>query len=104
MLDMGFEVDVGDIISCFNMPADHQTAMFSATLPTELEMMAAEVLIDHVSLTVDDNENSWNVPLPREPPMHPIDIFVDELSVTWNVEDDLIPQFNQSANDSGYDS
>ncbi|KAI9101149.1 P-loop containing nucleoside triphosphate hydrolase protein [Phlyctochytrium arcticum] len=63
LVNMGFGVDVRHIISAFNMPADHQTAMFSATFPRDKEMMAAEVLIDHVSLTVNDNHNSWNVPL-----------------------------------------
>ncbi|KAI9098662.1 hypothetical protein DFS34DRAFT_593285 [Phlyctochytrium arcticum] len=65
------------------MPADHQTAMFSATIPTQIQMMAAEVLADSIFVTVD--QNGWNVPLTKEPQRHPIDIFVDELHVTWNV-------------------
>ncbi|KAI9098723.1 hypothetical protein DFS34DRAFT_649429 [Phlyctochytrium arcticum] len=89
------------------MPADHQTAMFSATLPTQIQMMAAEVLVNSVFVTVNQN-GGWNVPLPREPTVFPMEIFVDDLHRTWNVDEEIIGVFLAGhadvAEDSGYDS
>jgi ATP-dependent RNA helicase RhlE len=42
MLDMGFVRDVRAIFGC--MPAKRQTMMFSATMPTEIEKLATEIL------------------------------------------------------------
>ncbi len=58
MLNMGFLEDITNILK--NVPLRHQTMLFSATLPSEIEKVASDILIDperiHLSkkkLTVD---------------------------------------------------
>ena len=50
MLDMGFIPDVRKI--CAALPAEHQTLLFSATLPKEIETLAAEILQDPVRVQI----------------------------------------------------
>ena len=63
MLDMGFVHDVKRVIA--KLPVRRQTLMFSATMPTEIEQLAAGILrdpafvkVDPVSSTVDRIEQS----------------------------------------------
>ncbi|MGN0662705.1 MAG: DEAD/DEAH box helicase [Faecalibacterium sp.] len=63
MLDMGFVHDVKKVIA--RLPAQRQTLMFSATMPTEIEQLAAGILhdpafvkVDPVSSTVDRIQQS----------------------------------------------
>ncbi len=50
MLDMGFIPDVKEIVKL--VPADHQTLMFSATMPSEIESLARELLRNPVDIRV----------------------------------------------------
>ncbi|KND02634.1 uncharacterized protein SPPG_01722 [Spizellomyces punctatus DAOM BR117] len=52
MLDMGFEIDVRTIVQDADMPEEHQTALFSATFPKEIQMMATDFLNDYIFLTI----------------------------------------------------
>ena len=63
MLDMGFVHDVKKVIA--KLPAQRQSLMFSATMPTEIEQLAATILrdpafvkVDPVSSTVDRIQQS----------------------------------------------
>ena len=63
MLDMGFVHDVKKVIA--KLPAQRQNLMFSATMPTEIEQLAAGILhdpafvkVDPVSSTVDRIQQS----------------------------------------------
>ncbi len=51
MLDMGFLPDVRRIIAM--IPKDRQTLMFSATMPTEIQTLAKQVLHDPIRLQID---------------------------------------------------
>ncbi|MBE5801281.1 MAG: DEAD/DEAH box helicase [Clostridiales bacterium] len=51
MLDMGFIHDVKRVIA--QLPAQRQTLLFSATMPTEVEKLALSILTDPVSVKVD---------------------------------------------------
>ena len=51
MLDMGFIHDVRRIVS--KLPEKHQTLLFSATMPTEVEKLAMDVLKNPASVKVD---------------------------------------------------
>jgi DEAD/DEAH box helicase len=46
MLDMGFEPQIGDVMRSLN--ARHQTLLFSATMPAEIEALASEYLTNPV--------------------------------------------------------
>jgi ATP-dependent RNA helicase DeaD len=50
MLDMGFEEDLQAILAA--MPAERQTALFSATLPPRIKSLAGAHLTDPVSITI----------------------------------------------------
>ena len=63
MLDMGFVHDVKKVIA--KLPGERQNLMFSATMPTEIEQLAAGILrkpafvkVDPVSSTVDRIQQS----------------------------------------------
>ncbi len=63
MLDMGFVHDVKKVIA--KLPGQRQNLMFSATMPTEIEQLAAGILqdpafvkVDPVSSTVDRIQQS----------------------------------------------
>ena len=63
MLDMGFVHDVKKVIA--KLPAKRQNLMFSATMPKEIEQLAAGILrkpafvkVDPVSSTVDRIQQS----------------------------------------------
>jgi ATP-dependent RNA helicase DeaD len=51
MLDLGFLEDVERILSL--MPASRQTALFSATMPTEIRRLASQYLYDPVTVKVE---------------------------------------------------
>jgi ATP-dependent RNA helicase DeaD len=51
MLDLGFLEDVERILSL--MPASRQTALFSATMPTEIRRLATQYLYDPVTVKVE---------------------------------------------------
>ena len=51
MLDMGFVHDVKKVIA--KLPAKRQNLMFSATMPTEIEQLAAGILHDPAFVKVD---------------------------------------------------
>ena len=51
MLDMGFVNDVRRIAK--SLPEKHQTVMFSATMPVEIEKLAQELLVDPASVQVN---------------------------------------------------
>ena len=50
MLDMGFIPDIRKIVKI--IPAEHQTAMFSATMPKEIEKLAKELLKSPVDIRI----------------------------------------------------
>jgi len=54
MLDMGFEPQIREIVECNGMPivGERQTAMFSATFPKEIQMLARDFLDDYIFLAV----------------------------------------------------
>ena len=54
MLDMGFEPQIREICSGYDMPtsSDRQTLMFSATFPKEIQRLASDFLADYVFLAV----------------------------------------------------
>ncbi|KAH3662442.1 hypothetical protein OGAPHI_005694 [Ogataea philodendri] len=54
MLDMGFEIQIRNIIQGCDMPppAERQTLMFSATFPKEIQMMAKDFLHNYIFLSV----------------------------------------------------
>ena len=51
MLDMGFIHDVRRVIA--KLPQKRQTLLFSATMPREIESLAARILIDPQRVAVD---------------------------------------------------
>ncbi|MDD4188257.1 MAG: DEAD/DEAH box helicase [Bacilli bacterium] len=51
MLDMGFINDVKKILA--KIPSEHQTLLFSATMPTEIRKLGEELLKNHVSIQID---------------------------------------------------
>merc|ERR1712013_397597 len=54
MLDMGFEPQIREIVELNGMPivGERQTAMFSATFPKEIQMLARDFLDDYIFLAV----------------------------------------------------
>uniref|UniRef100_A0A2N9J4M0 RNA helicase n=1 Tax=Fagus sylvatica TaxID=28930 RepID=A0A2N9J4M0_FAGSY len=50
MLDMGFEPQIREVMR--NLPEKHQTLLFSATMPVEIEALAQEYLTDPVQVKV----------------------------------------------------
>jgi len=50
MLDMGFEPQIKEVMH--NLPEKHQTLLFSATMPVEIESLAQEYLTDPVRVKV----------------------------------------------------
>ncbi|XP_052193335.1 ATP-dependent RNA helicase DBP2-like isoform X2 [Diospyros lotus] len=50
MLDMGFEPQIREVMQ--NLPKKHQTLLFSATMPVEIEALAQEYLTDPVRVKV----------------------------------------------------
>nr|URM60690.1 E2F DP family protein [Gymnema sylvestre] len=50
MLDMGFEPQIREVMQ--NLPKKHQTLLFSATMPMEIETLAQEYLSDPVQVKV----------------------------------------------------
>ncbi|KAL7247159.1 hypothetical protein ACSBR2_002136 [Camellia fascicularis] len=50
MLDMGFEPQIREVM--WNLPEKHQTLLFSATMPTEIEALAQEYLTNPVRVKV----------------------------------------------------
>ncbi|KRF98680.1 uncharacterized protein Dwil_GK18312 [Drosophila willistoni] len=52
MLDMGFSESMRKIITHPTMRKEHQTLMFSATFPEEIQRMAGEFLRDYVFVTI----------------------------------------------------
>ncbi|WOG86029.1 hypothetical protein DCAR_0105223 [Daucus carota subsp. sativus] len=50
MLDMGFEPQITEVMR--NLPNKHQTLLFSATMPLEIEALAQEYLTDPVQVKV----------------------------------------------------
>ncbi|KAL1558763.1 RNA helicase [Salvia divinorum] len=50
MLDMGFEPQIREVMQ--NIPKKHQTLLFSATMPVEIEELAQEYLTDPVRIKV----------------------------------------------------
>ena len=50
MLDMGFINDVKKIIAC--IPANRQTMLFSATMPSEIERLASSILKNPIKIAV----------------------------------------------------
>lgn len=59
MVDMGFIRDVKHIVS--QLPTPRQTLFFSATLPTELEMLTRQFLHDPVKISVKSRETAINI-------------------------------------------
>jgi ATP-dependent RNA helicase DeaD len=51
MLDMGFEEEVEAILA--ELPARHQTALFSATIPARIQRLAQRYLTDPVRVTIE---------------------------------------------------
>ena len=58
MLDMGFIDDVKHIFEKF--PGPHQTMLFSATMPRQVETLAADILHDPVRIDTDFPDNANN--------------------------------------------
>lgn len=56
MLDMGFVDDITDILR--NVPRDHQTALFSATMPEQIVRLSQRYLRSPVQAFVDSDELS----------------------------------------------
>ena len=54
MLNTGFELEVRRVVQDFSAPdkTQRQTLIFSVTFPEELQKLAAELLNDHIFLTV----------------------------------------------------
>jgi len=54
MLDMGFEPQIRSLVQFSNMPArgERRTAMFSATFPNEIKMLASSFMEDYVWIAV----------------------------------------------------
>ncbi|XP_034140754.1 ATP-dependent RNA helicase vasa [Drosophila guanche] len=52
MLDMGFSESMRKIVNHCTMRAEHQTLMFSATFPEEIQRMAGEFLNNYVFVTI----------------------------------------------------
>jgi len=51
MLDMGFEPQIKEVMS--RLPTPHQTLLFSATMPKEIENLANGYLNNPVTIKVD---------------------------------------------------
>ena len=64
MLDMGFVHDVKKVIA--KLPAQRQNLMFSATMPAEIEQLAAGILRDPALVKVDPVSSTVE-PHPAEP-------------------------------------
>jgi ATP-dependent RNA helicase DeaD len=60
MLDMGFEEDLEALLA--EVPAERQTALFSATFPGHIERIAARFLRDPVEVRVSREEPSEGMP------------------------------------------
>ncbi|KAI8590310.1 P-loop containing nucleoside triphosphate hydrolase protein [Geranomyces variabilis] len=54
MLDMGFELEVRFILQGTDLPPIHQTAMFSATFPRDIKILAHEFLKDSVEVRMGE--------------------------------------------------
>ncbi|KAJ3183522.1 DEAD-box ATP-dependent RNA helicase [Geranomyces variabilis] len=54
MLDMGFELEVRFILTGTDLPPIHQTAMFSATFPRDIKILAHEFLKDAVEVRMGE--------------------------------------------------
>ncbi|TPX60696.1 hypothetical protein PhCBS80983_g01617 [Powellomyces hirtus] len=54
MLDMGFELPVRFIISGAGMNEDHQTSMFSATFPRDIQILAHEFMKNRLDITIGE--------------------------------------------------
>jgi len=52
MLDMGFSEDMRRIMTHVTMRPEHQTLMFSATFPEEIQRMAGEFLKNYVFVAI----------------------------------------------------
>ncbi|ORX86925.1 DEAD-domain-containing protein, partial [Anaeromyces robustus] len=53
MLDMGFEIQIRNIVEQNDMPTeDRQTLMFSATFPNDIQILARDFLKDYIFLTI----------------------------------------------------
>lgn len=52
MLDLGFKDAMMELAKQNGMPEDHQTLMFSATFPSEIQQLARELLRDYIFITV----------------------------------------------------
>ncbi|KAI8621887.1 P-loop containing nucleoside triphosphate hydrolase protein [Chytriomyces sp. MP71] len=52
MLDMGFEVQIRQIIEQYGISKDRQTLMFSATFPRDIQILARDFLTDYIFLAV----------------------------------------------------
>lgn len=52
MLDMGFEPQIREVVEAYDLPAQRQTLMFSATFPREIQVLASDFLKDYVFLSV----------------------------------------------------
>jgi len=52
MLDMGFEPQIQQILDDFDMSAQRQMMMFSATFPREIQLLAQKYLDDYIFLAV----------------------------------------------------
>jgi ATP-dependent RNA helicase DeaD len=70
MLDMGFVEDIEWILE--RVPEDHQTALFSATIPNRVAQLAkhylrnpARIIIESESMTVPQTEQAYYEVLPR---------------------------------------
>ncbi|MDA7803482.1 DEAD/DEAH box helicase [Crocinitomix sp.] len=59
MLDMGFFDDLTKIIS--HLPSEHQTLMFSATMPSKIKVLARKILTDPKEITLSVSKPAKNV-------------------------------------------
>jgi len=59
MLDMGFFDDLTKIISY--LPEQHQTLMFSATMPSKIKMLARKILVNPEEITLSVSKPAENV-------------------------------------------
>lgn len=54
MLDMGFKDEILAIVD--QLPSDRQSLLFSATFPTDIQKVAAEVLVDPLDIRVESTQ------------------------------------------------
>lgn len=52
MLDLGFKDAMMELAKQCGMPTDHQTLMFSATFPEQIQELARELLKNYIFITV----------------------------------------------------